>query len=109
MDHPLNETASTSGGPCSVPGEQNGTASAETNGTAHTAHAVPPGPQPDAASAEPRNRMERAEEIVDRVSSWVGNMTSVWGKRLIRAGSRIREEAEDFWAEAQNIRRGDKS
>jgi hypothetical protein len=105
MDHPVNEAVPTSG----APAEHNGTVGAEANGTEHAA-----GPAAASAHAEPatghaRDRMERAEEIVDRVSSWVGNMTSLWGKRLIRAGSRIREEAEDFWAEAQNIRRGDKS
>jgi hypothetical protein len=105
MDHPVNEAVPTSG----APAEQNGTVGAEANGTAHAAGPSAASPQAEPTAAQPRDRMERAEEIVDRVSSWVGNMTSLWGKRLIRAGSRIREEAEDFWAEAQNIRRGDKS
>jgi hypothetical protein len=51
--------------------------------------------------------VEKAEEAVDRLAAWVSDVTSVWGRRMLRAGSRIREEAEDFWAEAQSIRRGD--
>lgn len=61
------------------------------------------------ASRGIRQGVERAEVVVERVSAWVGNVTAVVGVGLLWFGSRVREEAEDFWAEAQNIRRGDKS
>jgi hypothetical protein len=58
-------------------------------------------------NGSPESRIERAEEVVDRAAAWVANLTSDWGRRALRMGARIREEAEDFWAEAQSIRRGD--
>jgi hypothetical protein len=51
--------------------------------------------------------MERAEEIVDRVAERVSQLTSTWGRKLLRLTARVREEAEDIWAEAQSIRRGE--
>jgi hypothetical protein len=52
-------------------------------------------------------QVARAEEIVDRLAARASELTSVWGRRLMRAAARIREEAEDVWAEAQSIRRGE--
>jgi hypothetical protein len=54
-----------------------------------------------------RSSTERAEEIVDRVAERVSQLTSEWGRKLLRLAARAREEAEDIWAEAQSIRRGD--
>jgi hypothetical protein len=51
--------------------------------------------------------VERAEELVDRISTTVADYTARWGRGLLRAMSRIKEEAEDIWGEAQSIRRGD--
>lgn len=62
-----------------------------------------------AGSEQPQPQVERAEEIVDRLAERVAHYTSVWGRQLWRASARIREEAEDLWAEAQSIRRGDQS
>jgi hypothetical protein len=50
--------------------------------------------------------MDRAEEMVDRLAQKVAHYTSAFGRALLRLGARAREEAEDIWAEAQNIRRG---
>lgn len=55
----------------------------------------------------PPPQVARAEEMVDRFADGVANFTSVWGRRLFRAAARVREEAQDLWAEAQSIRRGD--
>jgi hypothetical protein len=54
-----------------------------------------------------RSEMERAEEMVDRFAERVSELTSVWGRKLLRLAARAREEAEDIWAEAQSIRRGE--
>jgi hypothetical protein len=54
-----------------------------------------------------RSRMERAEEMVDRMAERVSEFTSVWGRKVLRLAARAREEAEDIWAEAQAIRRGE--
>jgi hypothetical protein len=45
---------------------------------------------------------ERAEEMMEKVGERVGDWAS-------RALARAREEAEDIWAEAQAVRRGDGS
>lgn len=45
--------------------------------------------------------MERAEEAVDRM----GHYLAVASFQIQRATARLREEGEDIWAEAQNIRR----
>jgi hypothetical protein len=50
-----------------------------------------------------RSNTERAEEMVDRFAERVGHWTSVVGRKLLWLGARAREEAEDIWAEAQNI------
>ncbi|MCW3065150.1 MAG: hypothetical protein JWN32_2322 [Solirubrobacterales bacterium] len=48
--------------------------------------------------AEP-SEFQRAEELIEE---W-GQRVGVW---LSRVTARAREEAEDIWAEAQNIRHG---
>jgi hypothetical protein len=49
--------------------------------------------------------MERAEEMVDRLAEKVAQFTSTLGRQILRLGARAREEAEDIWAEAQDVRR----
>jgi hypothetical protein len=51
--------------------------------------------------------MRRAEESVDRMAERVGHYASVIGQKLAWLAARAREEAEDIWAEAQAIRRGE--
>jgi len=48
---------------------------------------------------------ERAEVLVDRMGQRVSNWTSRTGFQVQRAVAFMREEVEDMWAEAQNIRR----
>jgi hypothetical protein len=77
-----------------------------------TAHAAEPqAPNPAQAGADSDNgkadRISRAEQMVDRLAERVAGATSRWGRRVLWLGTRIKEEAEDMWAEAQSIRRGD--
>jgi hypothetical protein len=51
----------------------------------------------------------RAEEIVDHLAERLASYTRYLGTMFLRAAARLREEAEDIWAEAQSIRRGEKS
>jgi len=53
--------------------------------------------------------MQRAEELVDQLGKRLSHYTSVLGYYVLRFASRVREEAEDMWAEAQSIRRGEHS
>jgi glycerol-3-phosphate O-acyltransferase len=71
------------------------TAGASTTGGEGRADDAKPGH--DARSAE-----ERAEEIVERVSAEVARVA----RRLL---GRAREEVEDIVAEAQNLRRGQRT
>lgn len=48
--------------------------------------------------------MERAEVLVDQLRAQLGQWTSVLGDRLQRFWARAREEGEDIWAEAKDIR-----
>jgi len=50
---------------------------------------------------------ERAEELADRMGHRLGHVTTLVGLRIRKTAARGREEAEDMWAEAQSIRRGD--
>ncbi|HSH39115.1 MAG TPA: hypothetical protein VK993_10040 [Chthoniobacterales bacterium] len=47
----------------------------------------------------------RAEEVVDRLGERLGYFFSQLSRRAEWAIARAREEAEDIWAEAQEIRR----
>jgi hypothetical protein len=52
--------------------------------------------------------VDRADEMVDAVAKKVAVATTQVGKGLLRFLARVREEVSDIWAEAQNIRRGDR-
>jgi pyruvate/2-oxoglutarate dehydrogenase complex dihydrolipoamide acyltransferase (E2) component len=52
-----------------------------------------------------RPATERAEELVDRLLQEAGHLLSVTALNLLKGASLAREEAEDIWAEAQNLRR----
>jgi hypothetical protein len=71
----------------------------------------PPGmEEPDRQRANAsEERMRHAEEWVDQIGARVGEATAYLGHQLLRLGARLREEAEDIWAEAQNLRRGQRS
>lgn len=52
-----------------------------------------------------RPATERAEELVDRLLQEAGHLLSVAAVNLLKGASLAREEAEDIWAEAQNLHR----
>ena len=47
----------------------------------------------------------KAEQMVDQMGQRISQYTATAGLQIQRAVARAREEAEDMWAEAQNIRR----
>jgi hypothetical protein len=61
-----------------------------------------------ATAGEVDDRMARAEQMVDQLAEKVAHCTAALGKKLLWFSARLREEAEDIWAEAQSIRRGEK-
>jgi hypothetical protein len=69
-----------------------------------------PDAQPQAPNREPDDRsgLDRAEEMVDYLAERISLLTSSWGKKFLRLGSRARESAQDFWAEVQDFRQGKK-
>jgi hypothetical protein len=82
-------------------GDDRGEAEGPTNGS--HAGGAPTGAA--AANAEAGDEsVRRAEEMIDRFAERVGHYTSVFGRKLLQLGARAREEAEDIWAEAQELR-----
>ena len=73
--------------PQSVPGEQSN------------------GPEAGRTEEARRQATLKAEEMVDRMGSRINQFTSIASLQIQRTVARAREEAEDMWAEAQNIRR----
>ncbi len=64
-----------------------------------------PGPTKAARTEESgKPTTERAEELVDRLGRRISHYTALTSLQILRATARVREEAEDMWAEAQNIR-----
>ena len=51
-----------------------------------------------------RQATANAEQLVDQAGHRISQFTSIAGLQIQRALARAREEAEDMWAEAQNIR-----
>ncbi len=47
----------------------------------------------------------RAEELVGQMSDQVATWSSKLGFQLLKGVARVREEAEDIWAEAQSLHR----
>ena len=62
--------------------------------------------QPAIAGAEEKGQvaMEKSEEMVDRMTQQLSLYTVRAGFQIQKAVARMREEAEDIWAEAQHIR-----
>jgi hypothetical protein len=77
------------------------------NGAAHPEPGV--NGQPPAPAPTPATRVEQAEVLADQLARRVSAATAVVGRGLFRFLARVREEAEDVWAEAQNLRKKDKS
>jgi hypothetical protein len=55
-------------------------------------------------SEEMQEKMQRAEEFVDRAAIRIRWFSESMGHELQKLAARAREEAEDIWAEAQEIR-----
>jgi hypothetical protein len=66
-----------------------------------------PGTTGTAEPAAQSSRVAQAEQTIDQFATKVANFTSYLGKSFLWAGSRVREAAADFWAEAQSVRHGD--
>ena len=62
--------------------------------------------QPTIARVEEKGQvtMEKSEEMVDRMTQQLNLYTARAGLQIQKAVARMREEAEDIWAEAQHIR-----
>jgi len=55
-------------------------------------------------SEEIQEKMQQAEELVDRTAVRIRWFSESVGQQVQKAVARAREEAEDIWAEAQEIR-----
>ena len=53
-----------------------------------------------------RLETERAEEMVDQFTQTVAGYAARIGHQILKGAALAREEAEDIWAEAQSMRRG---
>jgi hypothetical protein len=51
-----------------------------------------------------RQATAKAEQLIDQMGQRVSQFTASAGLQIQKAVARAREEAEDMWAEAQNIR-----
>ncbi|HZC79704.1 MAG TPA: hypothetical protein VE258_18260 [Ktedonobacterales bacterium] len=60
--------------------------------------------QPVHEAPTPPPPTERAEVLVDQLGQKLGQWSGTAGERLRRFWARAREEGEDMWAEAQDIR-----
>jgi hypothetical protein len=60
----------------------------------------------EAAATGAQPVIQRAEEAADRLGERVRHYASIIGLKILRFAARVKEEAEDIWAEAQSIRRG---
>jgi hypothetical protein len=63
------------------------------------------GQRKDGASDQQKGLRSEAQRAEDRLEDWGGRV----GGFLASAVARAREEAEDIWAEAQSIRRGERN
>jgi hypothetical protein len=61
------------------------------------------------ASQEPGTSpaLQRAEELVDRMGERLAHYAAFLGTKIKEWAAHLHEEAEDIWAEAQSIRRGE--
>ena len=82
--------------------EASHSAEGEANGAAGTSEEVRVSP----AGSNKAPAMERAEALADRLGEQISHYASVFGFKILQFAARAKEEAEDIWAEAQNIRRG---
>jgi len=72
--------------------------------TASASKAATPDSGAAAGSAGEQSPTARAEEVFDDAGQRVGQFALIAGQYLRQFTARAREEAEDIWVEAQNIR-----
>lgn len=70
---------------------------------------IGPGEQSDGSSVGRTEEVRqlataKAEQMVDQVGQRINQYTAIASLKIQRTVARAREEAEDMWAEAQNIR-----
>src|SRR5258708_2339404 len=58
----------------------------------------------EAAQPETGKATAKAEELVEGMTQRLGLFAAIAGLQIQKTAARVREEAEDLWAEAQNIR-----
>ncbi len=59
----------------------------------------------DAMSADPADRpAERAEAVLDHAGERLGQFATAFGAGVRRSIARAKEEADDIWAEARDLR-----
>lgn len=61
-------------------------------------------PAEESARPETEKATAKAEELVEAMAQRVGQFAALAGLQIQMTAARVREEAEDIWAEAQNIR-----
>jgi hypothetical protein len=60
----------------------------------------------NSAAGSKDSQTERAEQVVSDFERTAEEAAARAGDWIVRVADRLREEAEDIWAEAQAIRRG---
>ena len=58
----------------------------------------------ESAQPETEKAQAKAEELVEGMTQRLGLFAALAGLQIQKTGARVREEAEDIWAEAKNIR-----
>jgi hypothetical protein len=81
--------------------------SAATNGE-HVNGAMPDA-APEPSDANEPSTFDRVEEMMDEFGKKVGGLTSKLGQGLYLFGAHIRENLEDVWAEANELRKKNRS
>jgi methyl-accepting chemotaxis protein len=66
---------------------------------------VPVASSNNRAAGGTERQTERAEQVVSDLERTAEQVAAKAGDWIARAAERLREEAEDIWAEAQGIRR----
>jgi hypothetical protein len=80
---------------------------AEQRSQAMSTHDKKPGQSKAAPPSPSESReasMEKADELVSLIEFRLGRFASSMNRNIQKTAARVREEAEDMWAEAQHIR-----
>lgn len=88
-------------------GEHSASSDSRPNGRENGVGAIPAQSGTEATQAPASPTMHRAEEMVDHLAERIGHYAGVVGQKILWLFARAREEAEDIYAEAQALRRGE--